>query len=78
MGKFIARNICLLENTTNNKFIYNCTKRVKISGPLKMEETGVTETSCLKYIQDGHDLTSEMEVRGENTGIWRCIGKIEG
>ena len=33
MGKFIARKVCLLENTTNNKFTYNCTKRVKISGP---------------------------------------------
>ena len=82
MGRFIARKICLMETTTNNAYIkrcaYNYMNRVKISSPLTTGKIGATEISWLKYTQEGHDLTSETELRKENMRMWRCGGRIEG
>ena len=60
------------------RFAYNCTHRAMISGPLTTEEIGKAETTWLKYIQEGHDLTNETELRKDSMGIWRCVGRIEG
>ena len=60
------------------RFGYNCTHRAMISGPLTTEEIGKAETTWLKYIQEGHDLTNETELRRDSMGIWRCVGRIEG
>ena len=48
------------------RFAYNCSNRTMISGPLTTEETGKAETTWLRYVQEGHDLTNGIELRRDN------------
>ena len=57
------------------RFVGNCRRQEKQSGPLTTEELKKPEDVWLKVAQRDEEMESHMELKVENVGLWRCSGR---
>ena len=57
------------------RFVGNCRRQEKQSGPLTTEELKKAEDVWLKVAQRDEEMESHMELKVDKVGLWRCSGR---